>query len=163
PLRGAAAAALLAFAACRPTTIAEAERRGDVAWLDQNGTPNAVAALGRLADANPNAVAALATRSSFDMQAFKAAWLGSLRGAPWATAMLRDGLADPRRADLTASAMDRRDARLAPFLGDLEAALVRLSASTQNLNVSSVLASMGTGARDAMQRRLADASTRGAM
>jgi hypothetical protein len=156
-------AGLLALAGCRPTTIAEAERRGDVAWLDQNGTPNAVAALGRLADTSPKAAAALEARSSFDMQAFKAAWFGSLRSAPWATAMLRGGLADPGRADLAASAMDRRDARLAAFLTDLEGALVRLSATTRNLNVSSVLASMGSPAREAIARRLADASTRGAM
>jgi hypothetical protein len=149
--------------ACRPTTIAEAEARGDVAWLDQNGTPNAVAALGRLADKNPPAVSALEARSSFDMQAFRAAWFGALRSAPWATAMLRAGLGDPKRADSAAGAMDRHDPRLAMFLVELEAALVRLSATTQNLNVSSAMASIGATARAAIERRLLDASTRPAM
>jgi len=149
--------------ACRPTTIAEAERRGDVAWLDQNGTPNAVAAIGRMADRNPSAVSALETRSAFDMQAFRAAWFGALRGAPWATAMLHAGFADPKRADLAASAVDRGEPRLAMFLPDLEGALVRLSATTQNRNVSSALASLGPPAREAIARRIADASTRAAM
>jgi hypothetical protein len=108
-------------------------------------------------------VAALEARSKFDMQAFRAAWFGSLGGAPWATAMIRAGLADPKRADLAASAMDRHEPRLAMFLADLESALVRLSATTQNLNVSSVLASIGATARDAIGRRLVDASTRAAM
>jgi hypothetical protein len=156
-------AAAVASIACRPTTIAEAEKRGDVAWLDQNGTPSAVAALGRLADADPKAVSALEARSTFDMQAFRAAWFGALRGAPWATVMLHAGLADPKRADLAASAMDRHEPRLAPFLADLESALVRLSATTQNLNVSGVLASAGAAAHDAIARRLVDASTRPAM
>jgi hypothetical protein len=160
---GLAAAAAAGVSACRPTTIAEAEHREDIAWLDQNGTPDAVAALGRLADKNPQAMAALGARSSFDMQAFRAAWFGALRGAPWASAMLRAGLGDPKRADSAASAMDRHDPRLAMFLGELEGALVRLSATTQNLNVSSAMASIGATAHDAIERRLADASTRPAM
>jgi hypothetical protein len=151
------------LAACRPTTIAEAERRGDVGWLDQNGTPNAMASLGRMADKNPKALAALQTRSSFDVQAFKAAWSGVERGAPWGTTILREGLADPRRADLAASAMDRQDPQLLPFLNDLEGALIRLSSSTQNYNVSGVLASAGQPANGAIERRLVDASTRSAM
>ncbi len=162
---GTAAAAILGCVslACQPTTIVEAERRGEVAWLDQNGTPAAVAALGRLADRSPRAVSALEARSAFDMQAFRAAWFGALRGAPWATEMLHAGLGDPERADLAASGMDRHDARLAMFLGDLEAALVRLSATTKNRNVSSAMASVGAVARDAIERRLVDASTRAAM
>jgi hypothetical protein len=151
------------IAGCRPTTIAEAERRGDVAWLDQNGTPNAVAAIGRLADRNPSAVSALEARSAFDMQAFRAAWFGALRGAPWATAMMHAGFGDPKRADLAASAVDRGEARLVMFLPDLEGALVRLSATTQNLNVSGALASMGPPAHEVIARRITDASTRAAM
>lgn len=149
--------------ACTPSTIEEAERKGDAAWLDQNGTPDAVAALGRVADKNPKAVAALEARSTFDVQAFRAAWDGVVRGAPWGAAMLRGGLADPKRADLAASAVDRHDARLVPFIGDLEQALVRLSATLQNFNVSSVLAAVGKPAHEAIVRRLGDASTRGAM
>jgi len=149
--------------ACTPSTIEEAERKGDAAWLDENGTPDAVAALGRLADKNPRALAALEARSSFDMQAFRAAWDGIVRGAPWGGEMLRRGLGDPKRADLAASAVVRHDARLVPFIPELEQALVRLSATLQNFNVSSALASVGKPAHDAIVRRLGDASTRGAM
>jgi hypothetical protein len=154
---------LVALAACHPSTIVDAEAKGDVKWLDANGTPDAVAAMGRLADKDPAAVTALEARSSWDVHAFKAAWSGVMRGASWGTKMLEDGLTDPARSDLAASGMDRHDAHLTPFVGDLEKALSRLSASMQNLNVSSTLASIGPPAHDAIQRRLADASTRGAM
>lgn len=153
----------LAAPACAPSSIAEAERKGDVAWLDQNGTPDAVAALGRLADREPRAQAALDARSSFDVNAFGAAWTAVMRGAAWGTQMLRAGLADPQRADRAAGALDSHDARVVPFVGDLEQALVRLSATLQNLNVSTALATIGAPSHDAVSRRLADASTRGAM
>jgi len=148
---------------CRPTTIAEAERRGDVGWLEQNGTPSAIASLGRMADTNPKALDALRSRSAFDPQAFGAAWSAVLRHASWGTAMLHGALVDPASADRAASAMERQDPQLSSFVGDLEGALVRLSASTQNLNVSGVLASIGPSARPAIERRLVDASTRSAM
>jgi hypothetical protein len=154
---------VLVAAACRPSTIGEAERKGDVAWLDQNGTPDAVAALGRLADTNAGAVSALEARSDFDPQAFRAAWDGFVRGAPWGATMLRAGLGDASRADRAASAMGRHDERLAAFVSDLEGALVRLSATPQNFNVSSALAAIGKPAREAIVRRLEDASTRGGM
>jgi hypothetical protein len=153
----------LAAPACGPSTIDEAERRGNAAWLDQNGTPDAVAALGRLADKDPKALSALEARSAFDVQAFRAAWDAVLRGAPWGTAMLHEGLGDPKRADLAASGVNRHDPRLASFTDDLEQALVRLSATPQNFNVSSALASLGVPAHDAIVRRLADASTRAGM
>ncbi|MGH7296998.1 MAG: hypothetical protein ACRELB_18815, partial [Polyangiaceae bacterium] len=116
---------------CGPSTIAQAEKKGDVPWLADNGTPAALEALGRLADRDPRAVAALEARSSFDVQVFRTAWAAVVRGAPWGATMLRGALADPRRADLAASGVDRHDARLAAFTGDLEKALVRLSATLQ--------------------------------
>jgi hypothetical protein len=149
--------------ACRPSTIAEAERKGDVAWLDENGTPDAVAALGRLAATQPKAITALEARSTFDVHAFRAAWVAGVAGAAWGPKLLREGLSDPARADLAASGMEKHDPHLASYLPDLEAALQRLSASMQNFNLSSTLASVGVPARDAIGRRLADASTRGAM
>jgi len=159
-----AACAAMSAAACSPSSVAEAERKGDVAWLDQSGTAAAIAALGRLADGDPKARAALEARSGFDAEAFRAAWAAVVRGAPWGSEMLRAGLADPKRADQAASAVDAHDAaRAAPFVPDLEQALVRLSATLQNLNVSSALAGVGPAAHDAVARRLADASTRGAM
>jgi hypothetical protein len=161
--RGAAVVALALLAACRPSSVADAEAKGDVAWLEDNGTPDAVAALGRLADKNPKAVAALETRSAFDGQAFKAAWSAVVRGAPWGTTLLRSSLADPKRADMAAAGMERREPHLVAFLVDLEGALVRLSATLQNVNVSAALASIGPAATDAVARRLVDASTRGGM
>jgi len=149
--------------ACGPKTVTEAEAKGDVAWLEKNGSPEAMAALGRLADTDPKALAALEARTSFEMQPFKAAWSAVVRGAPWGAAMLRGGLGDPKRADAAASAMQRHEAHLAMFLTDLEGALVRLSASPENGNISSTLASIGPIARASIERRLTDASTRGAM
>jgi hypothetical protein len=152
---------VLFMTACKPATVAEAEARGDVAWLQQNDTPAAVDAIGRLADKNPVAIAALVGRSAYDPGAFRAAWTAVLRGMPWGTAVLHDALGDPTRADVAASMMGQRDPHLVPFVGDLEQALVRLSASPQNVNVSSALASVAS--QGVIERRLADASTRGAM
>jgi hypothetical protein len=143
--------------------VAEAEAKGDVAWLQKNDTPDSVVSLGRLADKDPAAIDALAARSAYDVKAFRAAWSGVLRDAPWASTFLHQALADPKRADRAASAIGKHDPHLVPFLADLEGALVRLSASTQNVNVSSTLASVGAPARAAVERRLVDASTRDAM
>ena len=154
---------MAACAGCGPSTVAEAEASGDVAWLQKNDTPDSVISLGRLADKNPSAVDALTSRSSYDVQALRAAWSGVIRGAPWAATLLHQALADPKRADRAASAMGKHDPHLLPFLADLEGALVRLSASSQNVNVASTLASVGAPARAAVERRLVDASTRGAM
>jgi hypothetical protein len=162
-LRLSSVLALLAFAACSPTNVADAERKADVAWLDQSGTPDAVAAMGRLADTHPDALAALEKRSSFDPSAFRASWDAIVRGADWGAAMLHAGLADPKRADLAASAVDKHDSRLVPFASDLEQALSRLSATMQNMNVSSALGAIGAPAHDAVLRRLTDPATRGAM
>lgn len=156
-------AACLALAACKPTSVAEAEAKGNVPWLDQNGSLEAIAALGRLADKDPKALAALQARAQFEMHPYKAAWAAVERGAPWGTALLRAGLSDPKRADVAASAMQRHEPHLAAFVADLEGALVRLSASPDNVNVSETLASIGPLARPSIERRLADASTRGAM
>ena len=151
------------LAACKPSTVAEAEAKGNVAWLDQNGSPEAIAALGRLADGDAKAVTALQARAQFEVQPYKAAWAAVVRGAPWGTTLLRAGLSDPKRADVAASAMQRHDPHLAAFMADLEGAVVRLSASAENVNVSGTLASIGPLARPSIQRLLTDASTRGAM
>jgi hypothetical protein len=151
------------LASCRPTSVADAEARGNVSWLDQNGSPEAIAALGRLADADPKAVAALQARSQFEVQPYKAAWAAVVRTAPWGTALLRAGLADPRRADVTASAMQKHDPHVVPFVPDLEAALDRLSAAAENVNIASTLSSAGAAARPSVVRLLADPSTRNAI
>jgi hypothetical protein len=153
----------LGLGACKPATVAEAEAKGNVAWLDQNGSTEAIAALGRLADSDPRAVAALQARAQFEMQPYKAAWVAVIRGAPWGTTLLHAGLADPKRADVAASAMQRHEPHLSAFVADLENALVRLSASQDNVNISSTLASVGPLARPSIERLLTDASTRGAI
>jgi hypothetical protein len=156
-------AAFASLAGCRPSSIAEAEAQGDVAWLQRNDSPSAAAALGRLADTHSDAVEALKTRSTYDDEAFRAAWKAVQRGAAWAPPLFHQGLGDPKRADSAAMAMAKRDAQLAPFVDDLEGALERLSASPQNSNIALTLASAGPPARAAVERRLADASTRGPM
>jgi hypothetical protein len=146
-----------------PANVSEAEARGDVKWLVANGSPEAVAALGRLADKNPKALEAVDSRTSFDTNAFIAAWTATVRGAAWGPATIKKGLADPTRAEVTASAMGRGDPHLVGFVTDLEGALSRLSASLQNISIATTLASAGPPAHPVIVRRLADAATRGAM
>src|ERR1700733_12860756 len=145
---------------CAPVSIDEAERKGNVTWLDQNGTPDAIAAIGRLADRSDAARTVIETRSAYDADAFRAAWGAVVRGADWGTTLLRAGLADPKRSDLAASAVDKHDARLAAFTADLEQALERLSATTQNFHVASALGAVGAKAHDAVLRRLGDPASR---
>jgi hypothetical protein len=152
-----------ALSACQPSTVAEAEAKHDVAWLERSASPDAVAALGRLSDHDPKALAALKIRAAYDTAAFHAAWLAVTRDAPWGAEMLRAGLADPKTADITADGMGKHDPHLTAFVGPLEGALVRLSASPQNANVAATIASIGAPAHDVVARRLDDASTRNAM
>jgi hypothetical protein len=148
---------------CKARTVGDAERAGDVTWLDANGSQEAVAALGRLADDNSKAVDAINARANRDVAAYVAAWNATARGAGWGPATLRTGLADPARAEDAASVMGRKDPHLVPFLPDLEAALVRLAAGHNNVALASVIASAGEAADGAVTRRLDDPTTRGAM
>lgn len=149
--------------ACHTPTIQEAEQKGDVAFLAEAGTGDAIAALGRLADNAPAARAALDKRADSDVNVYLAAWSATLRNAAWGAEMLRQGLADPARAGMAASALPRRDIRVAPFVTDLEQSMSRLSASLQGSVIAAVLASIGPGAHNAVERRLIDPHTRGAM
>lgn len=162
------AAIVLAFLAltsssCKARTIGDAERAGDVAWLDANGSQEAVSALGRLADDNKKAVEAIDARADRDVAAYVAAWSATLRGVAWGPSTLRTGLADPARAEDAATVMGRGDKHLVPFLPDLEEALVRLAAGHNNVALASVIASAGEAAVPAVTRRLEDPTTRGAM
>ena len=78
---------LAASFACKPKTVGDAERDGDIAWLDANGSQEAVAALGRLADNNPKAVDAINARAGRDVAAYVAAWNATVRGASWGMAV----------------------------------------------------------------------------
>jgi hypothetical protein len=148
---------------CQAKSVGEAEDKGDTDWLDANGSPEAVAALGRIADNNTRAVDILNARAAFDVNAYIAAWNATVRGATWGPPTIRAGLADPARAEDAASVMTRKDGHLAPFVPDLEAALVRLSGSHNNVALSAVLASAGQPAELAVARRLEDSASRGAM
>jgi hypothetical protein len=160
---GLVAAPLAVLVACGSKTVVEAERRGDVAWLDAEGSGEAVAAMGRLADTDPRAVQALDARANRDVNAYIAAWASTLRGASWGAATLRTGLGNPTRAEATASVMTRKDPHLVPFVPDLEAALVRLAGSKREMAIAAVLSSAGPEADTAIARRLEDSSTRGAI
>ena len=118
----------------------------------QNGTPDAVAALGRLADTQPRgglgAGGPLVVRPR---RVSRRVGRDACAAPAWGTAMLRDGAhRSAARRSARRAAMAKHDPHLAPFVGDLEGALVRLSATPQNVNVSSTLA----------ERRAAGARTR---
>ncbi len=165
-MRVATGCALLVAAAltagCGPKTVAEAEKKGNVKWLADEGSPSAVAALGRLADDKPAALAALEARGN-DLQVYVAAWTAVERGSEWGPTVLKNALSDAERADLAATALPRGDARLVTFLPDLENGVLRLSPSTRAGTLAAVIASAGPPARQTVERRLADPKTRGAM
>lgn len=158
-----AAFSVLAGAGCRPTSVAEAETKGDVAWLDTEGSPAAIEAIGRIADKAPEAVTVLEGRAKFDVSAYIAAWGGVKRGAKWGSDLLHAGLQDPSRAEVAASAVEGKDPAIEPFLADVEAAMTRLAATGATSTLAAVLAAAGPSAHDAVVRRLADKVTRGAM
>jgi hypothetical protein len=149
--------------ACKAKTVEDAEAKRDVSWLADEASPQSVAALGRLADSDPNALGALEKRAATDVNVYIAAWAAVTRGAAWGTTLLRGALADPTRADVAATALPRRDPRLIPFVPDLEGAVVRLSAGHRGSVVAGVLASIGPAAHAQVERRLIDPKTRGAM
>jgi len=154
-----------AFLACGPRNVGEAENRHDVQWLADNPSSDSVAALGRLADTEEKARTALDARATKgDVNAFLAAWNAVTRNSEWGTAFLRTSLADPTRCESAATALPRKDLRLVPFINDIEGALARLAAGRRGAVVlASVLASLGVPAHAAIERRLVDAKTRGAM
>ncbi len=154
---------VLAATSCKTRTVGEAERAKDVGWLDANGSQEAVAALGRIADSDPKAVLAIDERAGRDVAAYVAAWNAVVRGAAWGSGTLRSGLADPARSEDAASVMGRKDPHLVPFVADLESAITRLAAGRNNVALASVLASVGPVGDSAITRRLDDATTRGAM
>jgi hypothetical protein len=63
-------ALLAGLAGCKPATVSEAEAKGDVAWLSTNSSPEAIAALGRLADKNPKAVTVHGSKAASDVNVY---------------------------------------------------------------------------------------------
>ncbi|MBS2017217.1 MAG: hypothetical protein JST00_30320 [Deltaproteobacteria bacterium] len=159
----AALLAVLVLLACKPKSVQEAETKKDIAWLAEEGSPMAIAALGRLADADPKALAAVEKKAQIDVSGYIAAWEAVKRNAPWGATLLRAGLADPTRADAASSALPRGNPLLVQFTGDLENAVVRLSAGSRGSIVAGVLASIGPPAHAHVERRLLDPKTRGGM
>jgi hypothetical protein len=155
--------ALAVLASCGPRTVLEAEKRGDIAWLTKEGSPEAVAALGRLGDSDSRAVQAVEARADADVNAFIAAWAATQRGSAWGPAAIRSGLANPARADVTASVMTRKDPHVDAFVPELASALQRLAASRDNTAIAGVLASAGAAGDPVVARRLEDGATRAAM
>lgn len=156
-------APMLVVAACDPKNAVEAEGKKDITWLTSNPTGESVAALGRLADTDPRAVAALEARADRDLNVYIAAWAAITRNAPWGTAFMKKALADPTRAEMAATALPRKDARLVPLIGDLESAISRLASGKRGGVIAGILASIGPAARTAVEHRLVDPKTRGAM
>src|SRR4051812_44531316 len=81
-------------ASCKTRNVSEAETTKDVTWLAEQGTPEAVAALGRIADSDAKALSTLESRAQTDVNTYIAAWGAVTRSAPWGTTFLRSGLGD---------------------------------------------------------------------
>ena len=158
--------------ACTPTSVSDAEKKKNVAWLATNGSPEAIAAIGRLADADPAAADALETLAKATVDTVKtsggggaldvylAVWAGVERNASWALAMTKRALGDAKRANDMATAMKRSAPGLEAFVPDLENAM----SHGCTIMCGSALASVdGPAAASAVQRRLADGATRDAM
>jgi len=162
PLPSVCALALLLAIGCGPKNAAEAEAKHDVAWLVGHPRGDGIAALGRLADTDPKALESLQARDT-DVNVYIAAWTAVTRNAAWGTTFLKAGLADPSHAELASSAMPRKDARLAAFLPDLDAAVMRLSAGRNGSVLAGLVASIGPAAHATVEKRLLDPRTRAAM
>jgi hypothetical protein len=155
--------AALGAAACKPSSVAEAEARGNIQWLDEEGSAAAVEAIGRLADKDPAAVELLKTRASHDVTAYIAAWSGVKRGQRWAVVLMHAGLQDLERAEQVASAVNGQDPAVVQFEPDVAASLERLAATGATSRLAAVLASIGPQAHADVVKRLADKASRGSM
>jgi hypothetical protein len=120
---------------CSPSTAGEAEKKHDIAWLAHRPSPEAVGALGRLADtdvAARDALEKLGTEAIGDktlpegakaLDIYLAAWSAVERGADWGTVMLNRALEDRDRMNDAASALKRGSPKLEGFVPELDAAL----------------------------------------
>lgn len=169
-MRRAAVVALCTLFACTPSNVAEAEKKHDVGWLANNGSPEAIAALGRVADDDKRAQEELEKLSqpgarsldggagTFDV--YLAVWNGAERKAPWAVDLTKRTLADPNRMNDMANAIKRGSPEVSAFVAELDEALGRGC----DMSCGAALASAtGPAASSAIEKRLADAKTRNAM
>lgn len=157
---------------CTPSSVADAEKKKSVAWLANNGSPEAIAALGRVADDDKAAAAALDALSQATvgknhtdggasaLDVYIAVWAGVERNAAWALTMTKSALGDALRMNDMASAMKRGSPQLGAFVPDLDGAL----AKGGDAACASALASAdGAVATSAIEKRLTDSATRDAM
>jgi hypothetical protein len=156
---------------CTPTSVGDAEKKKNVGWLESNGSPEAIAALGRIADDDKAAQEALgnvskATEANAKTDAGAggldvdlAIWGGVERNATWAIEMTKTLLADPARMDEMGSAMKRGTPPLAAFVNDLDGAL----SHGCGISCGAALASIDSPAAiTAITKRLEDGKTRDA-
>jgi len=146
-----------------PKDARAAEARKAIAWPAATPAGDSIAALGRLADTDARAVAALEARAAQDVNVHIAAWTAVTRDAGWGAPFVKASLADPGRSELAASTLPRKDARVVPFLAELEGAIVRLASGKRGSSIAGIVASLGPPAHSTVERRLIDPKTRGAM
>jgi hypothetical protein len=161
----------VALLACTPTSVSDAERKGNVSWLEHNGTASAVASLGRLADEDKSAQAALETIArgtengktapggAAALDVYLAVWAGVERNQTWAIGMMRKALANGARMDDAASAMKRGSPQVAAFVPDLDKALENGCERC----AAALASASGPLVVDVIKARLLDAKTRDAM
>ena len=157
--------------ACTPTSVSDAEKKGNVQWLQKNGSGAAVAALGRLADEDKSAQAALESLAretengkvleggASGLDVYLAVWTAVERKEDWAKTMMTSALADPGRMSDAASSMKRGSPALAEFVTPLEGAIGKGC----DRCADALASASGPAARAAIERRLKDAQTRDTM
>jgi hypothetical protein len=163
--------ALCTLLACTPSSVSDAEKKGDVYWLEHQGSSEAVSALGRLADEDKSAQKALesiAQRTENGktveggagaVDVYLAVWSAVERDKSWANAMMKSALGAPARMEDAASAVKLGSPHIAAFVPELDAAIGRGCGRC----ALALASASGAPAEAAMTRRLDDAKTRDAM
>ncbi len=161
----------IVLVSCTPSSVNDAEKKHDVAWLVKNGSSDAIRALGKLADTDKPAEDALeklstqGSSASLDggasaLDVYIAAWAGVERKAPWATAMIKRALGDRARMEDAATVIKHDGPGVAAFTSELDVALK----NGCHVVCGSALASApGPDVPHLIELRLADAGTREAM
>ncbi len=170
--RAAAVPIFLLLASCTPQSVADAEKKRDVEWLTASGTPEAIGALGRVADDDKRAQEELdaLSRSTLgghaldggagSLDVYLAVWSGVERNATWALDLTKRALGDSVRMNDMANAIKRGAPQVSTFVPELDAALERGC----DMSCGAALASAtGPAATSAIDKRLADPKTRDAM
>lgn len=150
--------AFLCLAACEPASVAEAEARHDVAWLEKHESRASFEALGRLADHDAHAAARLATKTG-NADVYHAAWQAHTRGGAWGDRVLKAGLALPADVGLVVVELPERDPRVDPFVNDVELAVGKTTGAA-SASAAALLASLGPAAQPSLVRLVDAPATR---